>query len=228
MHKAQICSGDNLRRHFGSTTNKIKIPSTALRNPVPSSAQLMATDWREMTVPPARYCLCDKRPCHHFWKSSGCRNGTECDFCHEEHGQRSQNRPSKTERGRLKKIVNDMHTKRASLETLAALAKHRGYLGRLLHQHLAPAENQNSGTHPLALPRATEDATASCREKNDRKEHQEMLREIGRILQWPGTPMQSPAGSDDEGSMTSSQKAYEDSLRECVAHGMRLHEVPPS
>jgi len=256
MHKAQTCSGDSLRRHFGSTTKKIKIPSTALRNPVPSAAQLMATDWREMTGPhrnadallqallgtsagTVRYCLCDKKPCHYVWKRSGCRNGAECDFCHKEHEcQGPIDRPSKQERKRLKQIVQGLIAQGASPEILEACAQHRQYIRRLLLQHLVTAEDQNSRAHPLALPplrardqglirketspplRQSKDATTSCSKDNDRKPHRERFREIGERLQWPGTQMQSSADSDDGGSMTASEKAYELALRECVASKM--------
>jgi len=52
------------------------------------------------------------------------------------------------------------------------------------------------------------------------RSHREKFTDISERLHWPGTQTQSPAGSDDEGSMTASENAYELALRECVADKM--------
>ena len=210
------------------------------------------------------YCLCAKRPCAYASKSKGCRNGSECDFCHAKHRPKNAvDRPSRKYRNKCKEIVDDFLVKGADQRTLLALAGCRPYIKRLLKQHLATAGDQVSQAFPLALPPVrgplppglikienspplsqselpvelikienssplcrSEDAAADCSEGIERDPHRVLSRFIGSRLQWPGTGKQSPAqsdadhkdeNSDDDGSMTQSEMAFELELRACVA-----------
>ena len=86
------------------------------------------------------YCLCGKKPCHYASKSKGCRNGSECDFCHAEHQPKTAfDRPSRRTRNKWKGIVGDCLRKGADATILAAHAELRPYGQQLLKQHLGTA-----------------------------------------------------------------------------------------
>jgi len=99
------------------------------------------------------YCLCEKKPCHYASKSKGCRDGSECDFCHAEHQPKTAfDRPSRRSRNKWKEIVDDFLVKGADQRTLVALAGCRPYIEQLLKQHLGTAGDHVSQAFPLALP----------------------------------------------------------------------------
>ena len=87
----------------------------------------------------AGFCLCE-RPCLYVVKTSGCKNGDACHFCHQQHHpKRPFDRPSLKVRNKLKGIVDDFIAKGADLSILLALANRRPYVARLLAQYLAAA-----------------------------------------------------------------------------------------
>jgi len=92
------------------------------------------------------FCLC-QRPCLYVVKTSGCRNGDACHFCHQQHHpKRPFDRPSLKVRNKLKGIVEDFIAKGADLRILWALANRRPYLARLLAQYLgAPPPDYSDG-----------------------------------------------------------------------------------
>jgi|GEM_PF-5675974 len=117
----------------------------------------------------AGFCLCE-RPCLYVVKSSGCRNGDACLFCHQQHHpKRPFDRPSARVRNRLKGIVWDFIAKGADLSVLWALANRRPYLARLLAQYLeAPVPGYSERPAPDTGPHsddpthwARDDATST-------------------------------------------------------------------
>ena len=95
------------------------------------------------TADAAGFCLCE-RPCLYVGKTSGCKNGDACHFCHAKHLKRQCDRPGLSVRHQLKDIVDDFLAKGADLRILLALANRRPYLSRLLAQYLAAARPGDS------------------------------------------------------------------------------------
>ena len=92
----------------------------------------------------AGFCLCE-RPCLYVGKTSGCKHGDACHFCHaKHHPKRQSDRPSLHCRAKLKQIVGDFLEKGADPSILLALANHRPYVSRLLAQYLAAARPGDS------------------------------------------------------------------------------------
>ena len=105
----------------------------------------------------AGFCLCE-RPCIYVGKTSGCKNGDACHFCHAEHYPKPK-RPSRSRRNQLKDIVRDLLEKGADPSLLLALANHRPYLARLLAQYLAAARPGDSERPTLDTGRHSDGQT---------------------------------------------------------------------